>query len=330
MKTRKSVYSLTKIFVLTIVLLALSPIAANSQVCGDLNGDNVGSNILDLTYLYDYFYRGGPQPVDLSAAEFDHYQNLTPMDFTALYARICCGGPLPTCSTLYPPYLVEQDSAFKISHTKWVEADLSHAVLTIELFAEEILSTVILPLEIRVGNDIPQIDSVDLESFGDNASGYAIDSADGRVLLFGVFLFGFVPENSTMTAKVFITVDSSLIRRPVSMNWSNFAPVQSSPPDSSLVPMVTYYGDTEYVVTVEPIIICCLSKRGDFNEDGEDGNILDLTHLVDYIFRGSGDTGSCPEETDINEDGVSSNILDLTTLVDFIFRGGAALPSCYF
>lgn len=330
MSTHKSVYSLTKTFLLTAFCLALSPISANSQVCGDVNGDSNSSNVLDLQYLYAYFYQGGPQPVDLWTAEYDHYQNLTPMDFTALNARICCGGPEPTCSTLFPPYLVEQDSTFKISHTKWVEADLSQAILTVELFAEKILNTVILPLEIRAGGEIPQIDSVDLESFGNNASGYAIDSADGRVLLFGVYYPGLVPENSTMTAKVFITVDSSTIRRPVSMNWSNFAPAQSSPPDSSLVPLVTYHADIPDVVSVEPIIICCLSKRGDFNEDGEDGNILDLTHLVDYIFRGSGDAGSCPEETDVNEDGASANIIDLTYLVDYIFRSGAALPSCYF
>lgn len=329
MTARKSVCSLTKIFFLTAFCLALSPIAANSQVCGDFNGDS-SINILDLYYLYAFFYQGGPQPVDLSVAEFDGYENLTPRDFTAINARFCCGGLPPTCSTLFPPYLVEQDSAFKISHTKWVETDLSQTILKVELSTEKILNTVILPLEIRVGNDIPQIDSVDLESFGGNESGYSIDSSDGRVLLFIVYIYGGVPESTTITARVFITVDSSNIRRPVTMNWSNFAPVQSSPPDSSLVPMVIYYGGPEYVTAAEPIIICCMGTHGDLNEDGDDGTILDLTHLVDFIFRGSGDAGNCPEETDINEDGDSSNILDLTTLVDFIFRGGPALPSCYY
>ncbi len=329
MTAHKSVCFLAKIFFLTAFCLALSPIAANSQLCGDIDGDN-NLTILDLVYLASYFYQGGPQPVDLSAAEIDGYENLTPLDLTFYNAYVCCGGPAPNCSNLLPPYQVEQDSAFKISHTKWVEAELSQAILTVELFTEKTLNTVILPLEIRVGDDIPQIDSIDLESFDNNASGYAIDSADGRVLLFGFYPFGFAPEDSTVTAKVFITVDSSTLRRPVLMNWSNFAPAQSSPPDSSLVPTVTFYGETEYVVSVEPIIICCLSNRGDFNEDGDDGNVLDLTHLVDFIFRGSGDSGNCPEETDVNNDGASANILDLTYLVDFIFRGGAALPSCYY
>jgi len=329
--TRKSVYFLATVFLLTAFCLALSPIAANSQVCGDVNGDSYSSNVLDLQYLCRYFYMGGPQPVDLWTAEFDHYQNLTPLDFYALNRRICCGAPPPTCSTLFPPYQLEQDSALKISHTKWIEGDLSEAVLTLELYAEYFLNTVILPLEIRVGDDLPQIDSIDLESFGPiNVSGSLIDSADSRVLLFMVYGIGAEPESTTLTARVFITVDSSTIRRPVSMNWSNFAPAQSSPPDSSLVPMVIYFGGFEFVTNAEPVMICCMGTHGDFNEDGYDGNILDLTHLVDYIFRGSGDIGSCPEETDVNEDGASANIIDLTTLVDYIFRGGAALPSCYF
>lgn len=73
---------------------------------------------------------------------------------------------------------------------------------------------------------------------------------------------------------------------------------------------------------------CCIGIRGDVNGDGGNANILDLTFLVDYIFRSSGNSGPCPEESDVNGDGSSANILDLTFLVDFIFRSGAFAPSC--
>ena len=73
---------------------------------------------------------------------------------------------------------------------------------------------------------------------------------------------------------------------------------------------------------------CCFGDRGDVNGDGDDANILDLTFLVDFIFRGSGDPGSCPEESDVNGDGDAANILDLTFLVDFIFRGGPPPGPC--
>ena len=73
---------------------------------------------------------------------------------------------------------------------------------------------------------------------------------------------------------------------------------------------------------------CCEGIRGDVNGDSKDGNILDLTFLVDFIFRGSGNPGPCPQESDVNSDSSVANILDLTYMVDRIFRGGNALPIC--
>ncbi len=72
---------------------------------------------------------------------------------------------------------------------------------------------------------------------------------------------------------------------------------------------------------------CCIGNRGDANGDGNDANVLDLTFIVDRIFRG-GDPASCPDEADLNGDGTSTNILDLTFIVDRIFRGGPPAGPC--
>ncbi len=72
---------------------------------------------------------------------------------------------------------------------------------------------------------------------------------------------------------------------------------------------------------------CCISPRGDVNNDGTNLNILDLTFLVDRIFRG-GAPAVCLPEADLNGDATSSNILDLTFAVDRIFRGGPAPGPC--
>ena len=72
---------------------------------------------------------------------------------------------------------------------------------------------------------------------------------------------------------------------------------------------------------------CCVGGRGDVNGDGTDANILDLTYLVDRIFRG-GPPADCDDEADLNGDGTPANILDLTFLVDRIFRGGSPPGGC--
>jgi len=72
---------------------------------------------------------------------------------------------------------------------------------------------------------------------------------------------------------------------------------------------------------------CCTGNVGDFNNDGTDMNIIDLTYLVDFIFRG-GPGPLCPGEADANGDGTPANVLDLTFLVDRIFRGGSAPGPC--
>ncbi|MBI4051151.1 MAG: M6 family metalloprotease domain-containing protein [Elusimicrobia bacterium] len=61
--------------------------------------------------------------------------------------------------------------------------------------------------------------------------------------------------------------------------------------------------------------------RGDLNNDGTSSTILDLTFLVNRIFRG-GPAVDPLYIGDLNNDGTSSTILDLTFLVNRIFRGG--------
>ena len=72
---------------------------------------------------------------------------------------------------------------------------------------------------------------------------------------------------------------------------------------------------------------CCVGSRGDINGDNNIANVIDLTYLIDNIFRGGPGSG-CPSEADLNDDGNVASILDLTYLIDFIFRGGPLPPNC--
>ena len=75
------------------------------------------------------------------------------------------------------------------------------------------------------------------------------------------------------------------------------------------------------------IVDCCSGNRGDINGDGKGPNILDLTRLVDYIFRGF-PAPDCQLESDVNSDGLPYRITDLTYIVDYMHRGGPVPGSC--
>ena len=65
---------------------------------------------------------------------------------------------------------------------------------------------------------------------------------------------------------------------------------------------------------------------GDVKNDGTPSTVLDLTYLIDDIFRG-GPEAPFPQSADLNGDGTPATVLDLTFLIDDIFRGGPA-PTC--
>ena len=72
---------------------------------------------------------------------------------------------------------------------------------------------------------------------------------------------------------------------------------------------------------------CCVGIRGDIDGNGTTADILDLTYMVNDIFRGGPDS-PCPEEADLDNNGTPSTILDLTYLINDIFRGGPNPPAC--
>jgi hypothetical protein len=76
-----------------------------------------------------------------------------------------------------------------------------------------------------------------------------------------------------------------------------------------------------------PVVDCCNGRRGDVNGDGNGPNTLDLSRMVDYLFRGA-PVPACDDETDVNGDGLPHRINDLTYIVDYLHRGGPPPPNC--
>ncbi len=71
-------------------------ITYTETVCGDADG-NFSVNLLDITYLISYLYKGGPTPVHMQAADPDGNGTTNILDITYLIAYLYKAGSRPVC-----------------------------------------------------------------------------------------------------------------------------------------------------------------------------------------------------------------------------------------
>ncbi|MEW5923339.1 MAG: M28 family peptidase [Candidatus Zixiibacteriota bacterium] len=65
-------------------------------ICGD--ADHSGAiNILDVTYVISYLYKGGPEPIPLISGDADNSGTINILDVTFLISYLYKGGPVPDC-----------------------------------------------------------------------------------------------------------------------------------------------------------------------------------------------------------------------------------------
>ena len=311
----------------------------SDSLCGDV--DNNGEvNILDLTSLYGYLYRGSPAPPGLSNADMDGCTGVNVRDLKFIIARLLQGG-WPPCTG--PVDCVPGSDQGSPDSVKLVFSLLPENGSNVPIVVDCSVWVDIDPLEtLQFGwqwdNPDVQIDSVVSSAPFDNfdfATNFFLDTSNA----------------TTNDSQIAICSGIALAGNPEfdsdSLGWRHIASyymTASNWTDSSNLTIDTIqhpdYASTEYIFIpsgnqyYQPFwggsidTVCCVGARGDLNGDGDDASILDLTFLVDFIFRGSGDPGICPDERDVNGDGNSANILDLTYIVDLIFRGGPVPPAC--
>ncbi len=78
-----------------------------------------------------------------------------------------------------------------------------------------------------------------------------------------------------------------------------------------------------------PVVECCYGIRG--NTDGDPSHTIDINDLTYVVARGflGGPDYLCPEEGDVNGDGeLTGFIVDLTSMIDYLFRGGPPPAPC--
>jgi len=72
-------------------------VVAPPPICGDINDDQLGPNVADLTYLVAYLFLGGPPPPIMEAANVNGIGNVNIADLTYLVAYLFQSGPAPVC-----------------------------------------------------------------------------------------------------------------------------------------------------------------------------------------------------------------------------------------
>jgi agmatine deiminase len=69
-------------------------------ICGDLNDDSLGPNVVDVTYLVDYLFRSGTEPPVMEAADVDGDEGVNISDLTNLVNYLFRSGPAPVCDSV--------------------------------------------------------------------------------------------------------------------------------------------------------------------------------------------------------------------------------------
>ena len=67
-----------------------------SFICGDPNVSG-GVNILDVTYIISFLYKGGPEPDPMASADVNNSGSVNILDVTYLISYLYKGGPAPVC-----------------------------------------------------------------------------------------------------------------------------------------------------------------------------------------------------------------------------------------
>ncbi|MFQ6008633.1 MAG: hypothetical protein ACE5K8_06740, partial [Candidatus Zixiibacteriota bacterium] len=66
-------------------------------ICGDVNGDSIGPNVVDVTYLVDFLFLSGPEPPVMDAANVNGEGGVNVADVTYLVDFLFLQGPDLVC-----------------------------------------------------------------------------------------------------------------------------------------------------------------------------------------------------------------------------------------
>ncbi len=334
----------------------VNPCAVVCGLTGDVTLDG-NVNIGDLTYLADYLYLGGPAPVNPLTADCDNVAGITPRDLVVLNGYLFAHTTTLSCppsSATYPP----TDPSIVLRLPSLLPAGVSQLACPLWLEAPVDVVSFNLPLQVRVGDEVPVIDSFVQSPFFKATTAWIMKPEDlfstkadsGIALIAGSTAMVSdlsLPAGSNLLGTLYITVTANDSDRTVSGSWGLMYPQHPLPvsyPEVGLLPQIVGKGGpslakpldqlaviyTQYTPTLIEDPGCCLGIRGNVDCDPADNiDIGDLTCFIQglFLFGEGGGCMCCLEEADVNRDN-GVDIADLTDLICYLFLDCDPPPSC--
>lgn len=314
---------LVRFFGIMAIGIVISSSTVSAQGCGHCDGSYEGYlDPGDIICLISYLYVGGPW-FD-GEIDIDDYEGVTSRDLVFLTDHIGTDfGPI-FCPPSNSPFVPIPDSSFLVEYTNMIPAGDSEMRLPIYLTMSNDLNIVQLPMRLRIGEIIPNIDSI--LTTGSSFNFGRIDTGNGEFAIFmasggfSVPLFDLEVGKQNRLATVYLSFPPAAIKRTLSIDWTVLSPIQAPTQDSTIFPAVFFTRkDGAGVFTPSKRSFIC----GDVDGSGGQPDIADLTFLIDHLFinfppLGNPLTGNVDGSQ--NGDGSSNvDIADLTFLIDHLF-----------
>lgn len=214
-----------------------------ARECGDHDGGGT-VNLDDITAFIPYLLDGAGIPpgfVYVQAQATDGAPGFTVRDFSLIQRRIFAGGAPPNCfCDGLAPFTTQADAGLGISIAESIfPADSNSITIRLDLEANINYASFMLPLMIRVGNEVPVIGlvSYDKDTHGVSAFGHFIHSDSGIVVIGHALDLDNTSSRSGQLATIEISMAPSVTDRDITYSWAALSPVHSPYRDCSIQPM---------------------------------------------------------------------------------------------
>jgi hypothetical protein len=203
-----------------------------AQLCGDCNEDGI-INVVDIIYLMNYCFLGGPPPGNLDSAETDGYEFLNIRDAVYLVNYLFWEGPTPTnCPATNPEYQssLEPADTIIIPPTTLPEGQ---TLISVPIWYKNSkpIRGIALPLKVNVGEQIPHIDSVVLGTRIPHGISHPININNVTGTVNSGFLWtwsdSLLPPGSGLIFTLYLSIDPEEIDRRVLIDTLRLAPSNS-------------------------------------------------------------------------------------------------------